>query len=117
MLVADKGVNRSRGENDLFRFVKTIYSGKIVRNYKDHYELDLFLPELNLAIEYNGIYWHSNKFSKDDRFIKKLKYFKDKYIQIINIYEDEWRQKKKIVKQKTFTHIRDTRKKNICQEL
>ena len=30
-----------------------------VRNIIDNLELDIYFPELDLAIEYNGLYWHS----------------------------------------------------------
>lgn len=36
-------------------------------------ELDLYLPEYNLAIEINGVYWHSSKFKDKDYHINKMK--------------------------------------------
>lgn len=54
-------------------------------------ELDLYYPEQNMAIEFNGTYWHSDGF-------KVTKYHQDKSlnaiskgIRIIHIFEYEWR--------------------------
>ena len=59
--------------------------------------LDLYLPENNIAIEYNGIYWHSEQFVGKD-------YHKDKYkecellgIRLFFVWEDDWLNKKEIV--------------------
>lgn len=51
-----------KGEDSLYEFVASEYSGNTVRNTKKvvgPLELDLWLPELKVAFEYNGEYWHS----------------------------------------------------------
>jgi hypothetical protein len=51
-------------EKELVDFIKSIYNGEIITNNRKILkgkELDIVLPELNLAIEFNGIYWHSLK--------------------------------------------------------
>ena len=59
-------------------------------------ELDIFIPDLNFAIEYNGIYWHSEKFRKENgssnrySIFEKTKQCEDKGIVLFHIYEDEW---------------------------
>jgi hypothetical protein len=61
------------------------------------YELDIFLPDNNLAIEYNGTYWHSRK----ERWYHQEKTLKchEKNISCLQIYEYEWKENKnKIVK-------------------
>ena len=70
------------------------------RNLLNGKELDFYYPEHNLAIEFNGTYWHSETF-------KNKKYHQDKTIQaykkgvhIIHIFEHEWndiKQKEKII--------------------
>ena len=47
-------------ENRINNFLEHIYGGEILRNRRIIYpqELDFYLPELNLAIEYNGSYYH-----------------------------------------------------------
>ena len=54
----------SRAEIEIREFIESIYNGKKEynsRNVISPYELDFYLPDLNLAFEYNGIYWHSDK--------------------------------------------------------
>lgn len=50
-------------ETKFYEFIKSIYKGECIRNTKaiiPPYELDIFLPELSIAIEFNGDYWHAN---------------------------------------------------------
>ena len=85
-------------EKEIFNFIVDNYSGNIIPNYKDHFEIDIFLPDLNLGFEFNGLYWHSIK-KKDRKYhINKTKFFIEKGIKIIHIWEDDWDFKKEIIK-------------------
>lgn len=54
-------------------------------------ELDIVLPDLNLAIEYNGLYWHSDKFpDARTRHLKKSAAAASAGYRLIHIFEDEW---------------------------
>lgn len=65
------------------------------------YELDIWFESLNLGIELNGLFWHSELAGKGRTYhINKLKYFNDKKIRVVQIMEDEWNFKKDIVKEK-----------------
>lgn len=59
-------------------------------------ELDIYIPDLNLAIECNGVYWHSLK-SKSYHY-NKWKICKDKGIQLLTIWEDQIKTKPDIIK-------------------
>jgi len=61
------------------------------------YELDFYLPNNKLAIEFDGLYWHSELFKDSKYHIKKTKLCNDLGIQLIHIFEDEWVHKKDIV--------------------
>ena len=91
----------SRGEKEVYDFVKKNYDGYIVSNDKtvlNKKELDLYLPNHKLAIEYNGLYWHSELNGKDKLYhIDKLNKCTDNDIELIQIFEDEWLNKKDIV--------------------
>ena len=52
---------KSKTEIELQDYVKSIYPGKVLCNDRtllDGKELDIYLPDINVAIEYNGTYWH-----------------------------------------------------------
>lgn len=90
----------SRGELALLTFVESIYSGTIVSNNRQliaPYEVDIYLPEINLAIEFNGDYWHSDKFlvpnhgkSSHDYHSHKLSKGLDKGVNVIFVWESDW---------------------------
>ena len=68
------------------------------RNIISPLELDFFLPDYNLAIEFNGLYWHSELNGKDKNYhLNKTKLCEEKGIQLIHIFEDEWLKKRDIV--------------------
>lgn len=65
-------------------------------------ELDIYIPDLNIAIEYNGLYWHSESSGKKmkDYHLTKTTRCEEKGIRLIHIFEDEWVNKQDIVKSK-----------------
>lgn len=92
----------SKPQEEIFDFIKTIYSGKIeynARNILDKKELDIYIPELNVGIELNGLYWHSEACKKGYRHhTDKYKECKEKNIKFLAIYVDEWYGKQKLIK-------------------
>ena len=87
-------VNISEPEREMSKYISEIYNGEIIRNYKDKMELDVYIPELKIGFEYNGIYWHSDKIIKDKNYhLKKKEYFKEKGIDVIFIDEYDWENK------------------------
>lgn len=70
-----------------------------LRNILNGKEIDIFVPDKNVAIEYNGLYWHSESAGKDKCYhLNKLNECANKGIRLIHIFEDEWLYKKNIVK-------------------
>lgn len=54
-------------------------------------ELDIYIPSKNIAIEFNGLYWHSDLKLADTKYhYKKWQAAKTAGIQLIQIWEDEW---------------------------
>ena len=62
------------------------------------YEIDLYLPEYKLGIEFNGLFWHNDLIRDKNYHLNKTMYFKKLNINIIHIFENEWLNKKDIVK-------------------
>ena len=63
-------------------------------------ELDIVIPEKNIAIEYCGIYFHSETWGNKERnyHLRKYDLCKEKGYKLITIFENEWFNKKDIVK-------------------
>jgi len=88
-------------ELQLQEFIKTLYLGEILLNDRkilQGKELDIVLPELKLAIEFNGLYWHSESKGKDKNYHlnKTIEAEKAGY-RLIHIFEHEWENKRSIV--------------------
>jgi hypothetical protein len=65
------------------------------------YSLDLYLPELHLAIEHNGLYWHSTAIHPDPLYhLKKTQNAAQLGIRLIHIWEDDWRDKRSLMASK-----------------
>ena len=88
-------------ENDLLNFIKENYQDKIIINNRkiiNPLEIDIYLPKLKLAFEFNGMYWHS-ELNKDKNYHKiKTDLCLEKGIDLFHIYEDDWNHKQEIIK-------------------
>ena len=94
----------SSGEEAVYEFVKSICDNEVLHKYGCRKiippkELDIYIPSKKLAIEYDGMYWHST-FEKEARnyHLNKTERCEEKCIQLIHIFENEWLYKQDIVK-------------------
>ena len=87
------GASISKPEIKLKDFIRSFYKGEIITNSKNiipPMELDIFVPTLNLAIEFNGGYWHSERFKDKNYHLNKYNLCKSKGIRLISIWEWEY---------------------------
>lgn len=92
---------KSYSEKELVDFVKSIYSDEIMENTKriiPPKELDIYIPKMKLAIEYNGLYWHDENHVDRNYHLTKTNMCNKKGIDLIHVFEDDWLYKKEIVK-------------------
>lgn len=73
----------SYSEQALFFYIKQIFKLAVNRCMEFGFELDIFIPELRLAIEYDG-FWHKNKVEKD---LEKNKACEKENVNLIRIRE------------------------------
>jgi hypothetical protein len=90
----------SQEETEVAQFLSNYV--KVECNNRDiiwPYEIDINIPDHNIAVEYNGLFWHSEKSGKPKNYhmIKTIK-CSDLGIKLIHIFDDEWKNKKEIVK-------------------
>ena len=92
---------RSTGEQEVFDYVKMLNTNAM-HNYRklldNARELDVYLPDKKLAIEYDGLYWHNELNKENNYHLLKTNECEAKGIQLIHIFEDEWIHKQEIVK-------------------
>ena len=101
-------------EKELIEFIKENYNKEILlndRNIIKPYEIDIFLPELNIAFEFNGVYWHNELYKDKDYHFNKYNECKKQSIFLFQIYEDDWIYKKDIVKSMILNKIKKTKNK------
>ena len=91
----------SQIEREISDYIKSL-NVEIIENTKSiipPHELDIYIPSHNLAIELNGLYWHSELQGKDKNYhINKTQKCLEKDIQLLHIFEDEWINKQEIIK-------------------
>ena len=91
----------SYSEKEIVDFVKSIYDGEIIENSKKIIppkELDIYISNKNLAIEFNGVHWHDENHVDKNYHLTKTNMCNKKGIDLIHVFEDDWLYKKEIVK-------------------
>ncbi len=96
-----KESQKSYSEKEIEEFLKENYNKNVILNSREIIkpnELDLYLPEEKLAIEFNGVYWHSEVYRDKNFHLNKTNICEQNQIHLIHIYEDDWKYKRDIVK-------------------
>ena len=94
-------------QEELLRFIKENYNGEILCNKKIIYpqEIDIYLPDLKLGFEFNGLWWHSESQKGKHYHKNKSKKCEESGIDLIHIWEDDWLYKNNIVKSVILNRI------------
>ena len=64
---SDSSTQTSFYEQVVFYYVSKVFPSAINRHKELGIELDIYVPELNLGIEYDGYYWHKDKLAQDNQ--------------------------------------------------
>lgn len=93
-------LSRSKYEDELVNLFKS-WGIEVETNNKQRIktDLDLFLPKFNIAIEFNGLYYHSELGGGKLKMyhLNKTRLCEENGIHLIHIFEDEWVINRKIV--------------------
>ena len=80
-------------QNEVCNYIKSIYQGNIIENTRkiiSPLELDIYIPDKHIAVEFNGNYWHS-ELNKEERYHQRKTISCAKQgIHLIHIFEYEW---------------------------
>ena len=97
--------NKLHSTNDMqfevHNYIKSIFNGEIIYNSRQiikPLELDIYIPSKQVAIEFNGLNWHSSEYVDKRYHLNKTKECEKQSIHLIHIYEDDWLYKQDIVK-------------------
>lgn len=86
--ICNSGRQTSFAEQAFFFYVKKIYPDAINRYteiFNNGMELDIYIPSTNIAIEYDGIFWHKNNRRREE---KKYRICQKNGIKLIRIKEN-----------------------------
>lgn len=92
----------SRGEDELVELIQALSPSTTImrsdRTVLNGRELDILLPEHRLAIEFNGVYWHSEDVNPD-RGVHQRKAHDaaEAGISLLTIWEDDWAHRRPVI--------------------
>jgi hypothetical protein len=95
-------------EQDFLNFIRSVYKETILdktKNIIKPFELDVFLPDLNIGFEFNGIYWHNEIYKEQNYHFNKTELCEKNNIRLIHVYEDDWIHRNDIVKSRILSII------------
>lgn len=93
----------SRAEKEVAEVISLLLGENVAvhtsnRSAVHRVELDVYIPDMKLAIEFNGLYWHSELRGKDSTYhTQKTRKCAEAGIQLIHVWEDDWRDRRDIV--------------------
>lgn len=93
----------SRGERTLGDVITQLVAPDVVLTSDQsilpgRHELDIVVPARKIAIEFNGVYWHSEAAGKPQDFHStKSALAAEAGMQLIHVWEDEWRTRPEVV--------------------
>lgn len=107
----------SNGEAELYEFICSLTDEEVKQTDRrtiKPLELDVYIPTMKLAIEYNGLYWHCDRVDgfTMNTHVDKFKRCEEQGIRLLSIFDDEWNDKKDIVKN-TIKHFFNKSEKGI----
>lgn len=104
----------SKKEQDVYEFIRSalVESIDVIRNDRDVLngkELDIYIPELKLAFEFDGLYYHNFERAGSSVHVDKTNACLSLGITLIHIFEDEWDMKTDITKSRILSILGKTK--------
>lgn len=92
----------SMSEKEIVSYIKSIYDGEIIENDRTtvfneetnrYLELDIYLPDIQKAIEFNGEFWHNKEPAKKNDLLKQ-RVCSEKNLDLLVVWFSEWQNDK-----------------------
>ena len=86
-------------QSEIYDFVRSLAPDAVLsdRTVIAPKELDVYVPSRKFAVEYDGLYWHSGPRAVPKRTVDKQRACDAAGIDVLRVFEDEWRDKRAIV--------------------
>lgn len=109
----------SKEESEVADYIRSIYKGEVIEHYREFgKEIDIYIPEFKLGIEYDGIRWHGELMHKDKfNLLHKTEEFQKMGIRLLHFFDLEWREKPEIVKSMIADRLGIHKKKYYARKL
>ena len=93
-------------ELEMYEYIKSfgLNPQRNVRGVINGCELDFYFPEMNRAIEYNGVWFHSLKVKPQGYHWNKFLKCKDSNIGLLCIWEDMWKNRPLVCEERVKRH-------------
>lgn len=93
---------RSRSEEELYNYVAAcVGSDNVYRHVRGlaagNKEVDVFVPYLNVAFEFNGLFWHGEGFVGRTYHRDKTVEVRENGVRLVHIWEDDWENRRRII--------------------
>lgn len=84
---------------ELFEFVRALAGDAVLseRSIIAPKEIDVYVPSKRFGIEFDGLYWHSEKYANHLSADSKVSACDAANVSLLRVFEDEWRNKRHIV--------------------
>ena len=89
--IRDVGSISSVSELQILNYLKSLGVDAIsTRKVISPYELDIYVESHKFAIEFNGLYWHSDEYKDKKYHLMKTEMCEELGITLLHIFENEW---------------------------
>ena len=91
----------SKAEDEIYNFLKSLKIKNIERNNRnilEGKEIDIYLSDYKIGIEFDGTNWHTEKYGKGKNYhLKKTEDCHKLGIRLIHIFEDEYKRNREAI--------------------
>ena len=104
---------KSKLEKEVYDFVLQYFpdAKNGLRNIIAPKEIDIYVPSINIGIEFDGLYWHSEAKSDKNDHQLKTDLCEHKGIHLVQIFEDDWKNKRLIIQSRLLNLFHRTPRK------
>lgn len=89
----------SQAQNEIKGFISSLgFKPSTTRRVIPPYELDIFIEDKSFAIEFNGLWWHTDEKKNDKQYhSRKSELCAQAGVNLMHVFSDEWRDKRHII--------------------